>query len=432
MSKNRSLFIILTIIPSIITTILWGLSKYQNPIPVSQDVIYISQISGLLGLTLIVQDLVLAMKLRSFDDIFDGMDKMYRIHKIIGVSALSLIIVHLVLLVIHAIPDWTIVYYLLFPSTVWSYFYGVLAFYILVGLIFLSLYPILPYYWWKKTHGYLGLTIVFGGAHTYVIDSDVARYTPLRAWALILVAIGLVAFIYKKFLWGLFIRRYRYKVNYIRQAGDIVEIGLEPLSERLPFRAGQYVYIENVSDRKRREGHPFSIASHPGQDLLILSIKQAGDYTNKVNKLKEGEEIYVIGPYGVFAERHLQKTNNTEVWIAGGIGIAPFLGMLRNLIKTGARKQIFFYYTVSTREQTVYDAVILNLIKGIPNINYKLVVSKEVGRLTAKQIMADVANNKKISVFICGPQNLMESITDQFVELGLDRRHIIYEDFSFI
>jgi ferredoxin-NADP reductase len=95
------------------------------------------------------------------------------------------------------------------------------------------------------------------------------------------------------------------------------------------FQAGQFVYATFHQSEIPREPHPFTIASAPGGDHLRIVVKRFGDFTSSMMSLRPGCAVWLEGPFGRFCLEG--DPVNAQTWIAGGIGITPFLSWARSL-----------------------------------------------------------------------------------------------------
>ena len=101
-----------------------------------------------------------------------------------------------------------------------------------------------------------------------------------------------------------------------------------PAGRPMAFLPGQFVFVDFHQDGISAETHPFSIASTPGQTTLEVVVRSLGDYTSRLMGLKPGAMARVEGPFGRFTyHRH---RNRDQIWIAGGIGITPFMSMVQD------------------------------------------------------------------------------------------------------
>jgi predicted ferric reductase len=102
----------------------------------------------------------------------------------------------------------------------------------------------------------------------------------------------------------------------------------EVVCEMGPFwpghQAGQFAFVTFV---KQEGSHPFTIASASETSLsrVVFQIKALGDYTKALGtKLASGQSVMIEGPYGRFTLDHA-SSDSPQLWVAGGIGITPFL-----------------------------------------------------------------------------------------------------------
>jgi predicted ferric reductase len=99
-----------------------------------------------------------------------------------------------------------------------------------------------------------------------------------------------------------------------------------PEATRFDFTAGQFIWLTMAPHRPPFHDHPFSIASAPKElPQLRLIVREAGDCTNDFGRIEPGTRVPVDGPHGSFT---LGASGRTVVMVAGGVGIAPLLGML--------------------------------------------------------------------------------------------------------
>jgi predicted ferric reductase len=133
------------------------------------------------------------------------------------------------------------------------------------------------------------------------------------------------------------------------------QVSLEPVREPLVFVSGQFVVL-SFGGRGGWQRHPFSVTSAPSERRLDVSIKAVGDYTSGLrDTLRPGIPARVVGPFGGF---DYSRGGQHQIWIAGGIGITPFMSWIRSLDGSFDRHVDFFY---SVRRQA--DALYLDEIK---------------------------------------------------------------------
>lgn len=142
-----------------------------------------------------------------------------------------------------------------------------------------------------------------------------------------------------------------------------------------------------------------------------------GDYTTAlVDTLYEGQSIQIEGPYGQF---QFTDSSQQQIWVAGGIGITPFLAQLQLLASNGgATKPIHFWYCGTGLENNTFPEKLEELCKQAKVTLYK-VDSQHKERLTVDKIKETVISLASTSVWFCGPSNFASSLQQGLRKYGL-------------
>lgn len=388
-----------------------------------------SQVLSLLGTVFLGTSFVLSSRAKFLENLFGGLDKVTRTHHMVGGISFIMLIHHPLLLAVSVLPNLALAKNYLFLSPIQSYNFGVVALYVMILALIATFVIKLPYNLWLKTHDFLGITLMIGSLHVLTITSDVSRYLPLRMWILGILACGLYAFVYKVFLYRWFGPKYYYLVKKINRLGDILEIYLEPKGEKIPFIPGQFGFVR-FDQEGLRETHPFSFSSSPDGNLLRFSVKMLGDYTLDLrNNLKVGVKAEVLGAYGRLYRQFY--SDKDVVCIAGGIGVTPFLSMIGFELKHSRDRKIYMFYCAKSEEEASYDDELSTMAKGNKKLKYIPYFSDKNPRLTANDVAKVVGDVKKQNYYICGPTAMMDNISRQLTDLGVNRRNIVMEDFAF-
>src|SRR5262249_44822139 len=122
----------------------------------------------------------------------------------------------------------------------------------------------------------------------------------------------------------------------------------EPIKKH---RSGQFLFVRFPSEKDLNESHPFTISSAPAEDVLRLTIKASGNFTRDLfTKLKEGADAIIEGAYGMF---NYKTGGPKQIWIAGGIGLTPFLSFVRDM-DGDLGHHVDLYYTVRHPEEAIF------------------------------------------------------------------------------
>jgi predicted ferric reductase len=192
---------------------------------------------------------------------------------------------------------------------------------------------------------------------------------------------------------------------------------------------GQFVYIGFGRDGYKKETHPFSIVSVPCDGHLEVWIKPVGDFTTDLGEIQEGHTATIYGPYGTLYEKIFGK--ESVICIAGGIGITPFVGLIRQFALQIPSTVFHLFYSVKSRADAEELALDNRIISEHSNALYHLTATESDPRLTGKDIMEIVSHTEKSMYLLCGPMQMMKSIKVQLLEAGVHPRMIFYEEFQY-
>jgi predicted ferric reductase len=416
-----------------VTVLLWIFAKVDGgAVGIVRS---LAQLSALLAATLAVLNYVLAARARTIERLFGGLDKMYMVHRLVGGGAFLFMLYHPIFLAVNVLPNWSLALRYFIPGGNLAYTLGIIALALFIVLIVLTIFVRLPYHFWKRTHILMGIPLVFVGFHTFIVPSDASSFWPLTAWMALLFAAAGMAVVYKRFLYTRFGPRFSYTIRGVVQLGAVTEIQLVPHGAPLSFLPGQFVFVSFLSARLSPEKHPFTISSSPSSPELRLSVKNLGDWTSGLAALSLGTDAVVYGPYGVFGERAFRGTQD-QVWIAGGIGITPFLGIAAARANAPETRGVaHLFYCTKTKEEAVYLRELEDIAARTKTFRVTSHVSDEKGFITAERVLAIAGvpadGLRALPVFLCGPKPMTDGLIEQLEALGVGGKNIIREDFSF-
>jgi predicted ferric reductase len=387
--------------------------------------------TGTLAIGLMSVAMVLATRPVYFEPWLGGLDRMYRLHKWLGVSALALAVAHW--LWVEG-PKWAVgAGWLVRPARVpaapptnpvlvelhalrgTAEDVGEWAFYALVLLVGLALVQRFPYRRFFQTHRLLPgvyLVLVF---HSVVLTKDSSWAQPLGVAMALLMAAGTVAAL--MVLFGAVGRR-RQAVAVVdavtmHEALDVLEVSVRLKSRWLGHEAGQFAFVRFDAS----EGaHPFTITSPwTGDGRLVFLIKGLGDYTKKLpTLLHPGDLLRVEGPYGCF---RFEGRKQRQIWVGGGIGITPFIARMQQLALQPDGKTIDFFHTSATGDEAA--SARLRADAGAAGVRLHLMVDAVDGRLSAERICAAVPDWRSADVWFCGPAGFGQALRRDLLAKGL-------------
>ncbi|NTU56231.1 MAG: hypothetical protein HGA79_08270 [Anaerolineales bacterium] len=387
---------------------------------------YAGEIIGSINIVLMAFSLFISARPKWAEPFFGGLDKMYVTHRHTSTAALLLIFVH-VLTVPISLTGWVLGNYL-----------AVFAFTGIVATAMVSLSPRIPflnritggtYEGWKRLKKLIGVFFIAGFIHSLTIPHPLDAFIAIN-WVQVFFIIGAVSYLYTE-VFGRFFKKYLpYTVEAVKHPNlSTTEVTLRPKKDSIPrHRAGQFLFVRFPGTRTLDESHPFTISSAPHEDVLRVTVKASGDFTRALfTDLKPGMQAVVEGAYGMFDYRTGGKK---QVWIAGGIGLTPFLSFIRDM--DDLDKDVDFYYTVRHREEALFLDEIQAAAKKNPRLKIHIRFSAVDGSLTVDEIIKNTGGNiTGYHVYMCGPLPMIQAFERNFLEAGVPAKNIHFEEFNF-
>lgn len=365
--------------------------------------------------TVFAANFLMATRAKWVEKIFGGLDKMYMIHRRSGIIALILLIAHFVI-----VPRDLVAFNVGKPLG----FYALIL--ILIGVV-LSAVPFfkkkLPYHKWIKIHKLMGLFYVMAVIHGAMVHSLIKELPLTRAYVFGMAIIGIGAWFYRAFLYGIFNKSLDYEVTSVNDLGNqITEIHLQNIGKALKFNAGQFAFF-TFPAISRKEQHPYTISSHPLDNTLRITVKDLGDYTSKIRSLNIGDAAKIEGPFGLFNSKYAKEKE--QIWIAGGIGITPFLSLSKDIYLNNVK----LYCCVKNKDEAVHIKELAETSSNSASFEFIIWDSEEKGHLKVDKL--GVSELKSKAFLICGPEALKQSIIKQLTANGVNRDSIYDEEFAF-
>jgi predicted ferric reductase len=394
---------------------------------------YIGEICGAEALLLFSCSLVLATFIRPIERAFSGLDRVVFWHRYAATAGLLLLVPH-VALITSAVDPY---------ETTFGHGLGDLA---LLGLLLLVVWALAPslrgarwpgpvrwlagiaYDRWLTAHRLTGLFVAIAVVHGALVSPALHQSMLLRIVYLVVGATGVAAYAYRELLAKYVFPIYDYTVAEIaRPSEDTIDVALEPVHTPLEFVPGQFVALA-FGGAGGWYRHPFSVASAPSEPRLEVTIKALGDYTTTLqDQLKPGTPAKVVGPFGGF---DYTRGGNDQIWIAGGIGVTPFLSWIRAM-DTSFDRTVDFYYSVAHEADALYLDEIEAAAARHPGFRPQVVNTEREGFLTAER----TANERQrigmdVWVYMCGPPAMAKSLAKGFRRLGVPRSQVRWEQFD--
>ena len=391
------------------------------------------QLSGVIAIGAMSAGMLLAVRPKWLEPHLDGLDKMYRLHKWLGIAALVAGVLHW---------WWA-------KGTKWMVGWGWLvkpprkppsgeslglvegwlrtqrgtaeslgewAFYAAVVLIALALVKRFPYHLFTKTHKWLAALFLVLAYHSLVLMKFAYWAQPVGWVMAVLISASVLAALLS--LTG--------RVGARRRVGGQIEsltyypeLRVLETAIRLDagwsgHAAGQFAF---VTSNPKEGAHPYTIASawDAAERRIVFITKALGDHTGRLrDSLHVGMPVRVEGPYGCF---DFEDKKPRQIWIGAGIGITPFVARMKQLARTAGTQRIDLFHPTTDFEQAAIDKLVADAAAA--GVRLHLLVGKRDGRLDGDRIRAAVPEWADASVWFCGPPAFGQALREDFVAHGL-------------
>lgn len=214
-----------------------------------------------------------------------------------------------------------------------------------------------------------------------------------------------------------------------------------PELETFNFKPGQFVTLDlPIHEKPNKRWRSYSIASWPDSsnmfELCIVLLEGGLGTTYLFNEVKEGSELTLRGPVGVFT---LPEVIDKDLYlICTGTGIAPFRSMLHHItIHNIPHKDIYLIFGTRKKENLLYYDELRELTQEIPGLHYIPTLSREEwdGKTGyVHQVYQDLISEKKssgndciASFYLCGWKDMIDEAKRRIIELGFDRKCVHQE-----
>lgn len=281
---------------------------------------------------------------------------------------------------------------------------------------------------WKYIHYVSYPTLLFALLHVPEIGSSFSQQLVRMYWYVIIIVVLICLALRMRHIFGF--SKSEYKITVHRQLSEKIWIvDMVPISKNLRVKTGQYVYIQ---PSLFSEEHPFSVLNHDDKDGSIsIGYKVFGKFTEKLSTAKVGDKILVDGPYGTFTNEINVNPDKPAVFIAGGIGVTPFVKHC--LEKRGDR---LLFYAVRTTKSPAFKNILQpvmgdKLVMVVEQDDSTATPNDERGFLDKEIISKYIDQSVPYEFYICGPERMMKDIKRQLLQMGISEKRVHLESFAY-
>lgn len=206
------------------------------------------------------------------------------------------------------------------------------------------------------------------------------------------------------------------------------------------FKPGQAIdlFLPAESAQTEAQSHAFSIVSAPHEpDLVIATRIRDSQYKRSLNAMEPGSNVEIDGPFGSLTLH--KNAARASVLVAGGIGITPFMSMLRNAASQPSSRTLLLICSNRRPEDTAYLAELEDLQKRMPNFRMLATMTDmahssqdwkgSTGKVDGDFVRNAIADLENPIAYVSGPPGLVQAMRAVLADAGIDEEDIRSEEF---
>lgn len=296
----------------------------------------------------------------------------------------------------------------------------------------------LSYEWWRLSHGLMSVGVVFVGiVHAWQVEHYVDGWAK-RGLLVFIGGAAILSYCVVRIVRPWRMRRYPYRIADIQEErNESATITVEPVGHvGMTFMAGQYAWLTLGDSPFKLQQNPYSFSSsdHLSPERLEFTAKELGDFSERLTDAAVGTQVFLEGPYGSFC---LEQDTTGAIFIMGGIGITPAISILRSARDSGDRRPFLLIYGNSTWDSIAFRSELESLTEEV-NLRVVHVLSDadsnwqgETGYISKEILQKHISDlERDYSVFVCGPEPMMDSVENALLEMQIPLHQIRAERFD--
>lgn len=371
-----------------------------------------------------------------------GIDVIYTFHRYLAIGAFGVLLLHVVIMLWRypTAAGWPNPFQA--PTYMGLGWLALLCFAVLVASSLWRKRLHLEYDAWRRLHVVLAVAGIGAALWHVFVSGSYLQDTPGRVLWAALGAFWLGLAVWVRLVRPATLLRRPWRVVEVRpEARHTWTLELEPEDgNEFRYHPGQFAWLTLRASPFAMKEHPFSFSSTPTRPgRIAFTIKELGDFTSGIGSVTVGERAFVDGPYGSFGiDRHPEATG--YVFIAGGVGIAPLMSMLRALADRGDTRPKWLFYGNRLADRIVFADEIDALAERIDMQVVDVLLEPppdwrgERGYVDAgvlqRHLPTDPAERQALQYYVCGPTPMIRLAEHGLGSLGVALNRVHSEIFD--
>jgi predicted ferric reductase len=399
---------------------------------------------ALVGFAMLLMEFLLSGRFRAISG-RSGIDLTMRFHQLVARTLTAFVLAHPF---VYATPlkralPWDTTRALTLGLDSASLLTGVVAWLLLGVLVLTSIFRTqLPYRYevWRLGHGVGAICIAAFGLHHTLAAGRYSADPALQVFWTVMAGVAGLTMLRVYLLTPLRQLRAPYRVAAVRQVAlKTWAVAVEPTrGQAMDFHAGQFAWVTLDRSPFAITEHPFSISSCPAERPRIeFTVKEIGDFTKDIGTIPVGARAFLDGPHGNLTLAGRKAAG--LVFVAGGVGLAPIMSMLRQLRAERDPRPMILVYGNRSAEQILYGEELEAMARDL-DLRVHHVLSEPppgwsgvVGQLDGAVLgrLLSFEGRRDWLFFVCGSAPMIDSVEADLGRLDIPVGRIVSEKFSY-
>ncbi len=200
---------------------------------------------------------------------------------------------------------------------------------------------------------------------------------------------------------------------------------------KVDYKAGQFILVRIQDKPVMYRAYSISSFNEDGTGLSVTIKRVPDGYGTGIifDNFKEGDMVQLEGPMG--NELLVDKKAEKVLFIAGGIGITPFVPMVQDVFENGNNHyDVKLIYGVNYEKEFLYDEHFSEIENQNERFEYVKIVAFDDKWDGKKGFVTDVINEMKLEgykIYMCGPKPMVDATMDTLNEKGVKEEDIFFE-----
>jgi len=226
----------------------------------------------------------------------------------------------------------------------------------------------------------------------------------------------------------------------VQETSEIKSFYFDFGNGKFDYKPGQVLNIILDPLRPLELSREFSIASSPTENFILITMRMLAksDFKSYLNSLSIGARILAEGPYGEFTLP--EDATCPLAFIAGGIGVTPFRGMMKYIADMGLPHSVTLLYSARTPEEILYKNDWETFRKTRKDFSAIFTITRpeqsssgwegRVGRIDRALIEETVGSLYEKIIYLCGTPEMVRAMMKLLVGMGVPPERLKVESFS--